>query len=79
MDRNVPSDRQGAGAADVVLDSTLFLPGRSTVPTGTVRGGGMNVTTAAERLALMPQFLEPLGLRIVDDVDENDESPYRER
>ncbi|MEU9416061.1 hypothetical protein [Streptomyces sp. NPDC048272] len=56
MERNVPPD------------STLFLPGR--VPVGRAEGGGMKGTKTAEHLALMPQFLEPLGLRFVDDIDE---------
>lgn len=56
MERNVPPD------------STLFLPGR--VAVGMVKGGGPKRTTTAEHLALMPQFLEPLGLRLVDDIDE---------
>ncbi|MFD9354641.1 hypothetical protein [Streptomyces sp. NPDC060031] len=69
MERNVPPDRQGTGAD--VLDSTLFLPGPPTVTSGMAKGGGQKRTTLVEQMALMPQFLEPLGLRVVDDVDDD--------
>ncbi|MFE9636963.1 hypothetical protein [Streptomyces sp. NPDC006463] len=67
MDRNVPPDTRGTGAD--ALDSTLFLPGRSAVAYGMPKGGGEKRPTLVEQMALMPQFLEPLGLRVVDDVD----------
>lgn len=72
MDRNVPPDRQSAGTAvaAAVLGSTLFLPGRTIVAPGMTKGGGEKRTPFAEKLALMPQFLEPLGLRVIDDIDE---------
>ncbi len=68
MDRNVPPDMRGTGAD--ALDSTLFLPGPSAVAYGMPEGGGEKRSTLVEQMALMPQFLEPLGLRVVDDVDE---------
>lgn len=73
MDRNVPPDGQRAGtpADSAGWGSALFVPGRSAVAPGIAKGGGMKWTTTAERLALMPQFLEPLGLRVVDDIGDN--------
>lgn len=72
MDRNVPPDRQSteAAAGTAALDDTLFLPGRLAIPAGMTKGGGTKWPTSAARMALIPQFLEPLGLRLIDDGDE---------
>ncbi|WP_327280928.1 MULTISPECIES: hypothetical protein [unclassified Streptomyces] len=74
MDRSVPPAMQGTGAD--ALDSTLFLPGRSAVDYGMTKGGGEKRSRLVDQMALMPQFLEPLGLRVVDDVDETPDDEH---
>ncbi|MFG2987581.1 hypothetical protein ACGFYQ_41480 [Streptomyces sp. NPDC048258] len=71
MDRSAARDSQRAGTAvdAVAPGKALFLPGPSIVAPGITKEGGMPAQLA-ERRALMPQFLEPLGLRVVDDIDE---------
>ncbi|MFZ3491799.1 hypothetical protein ACODT5_00910 [Streptomyces sp. 5.8] len=70
MDRNETPDRQTTEAATgtAALDETLFLPGRIDIPTGMTKGSGTKwPTTSAARMALIPQFMEPLGLHHTDD------------
>lgn len=76
MDRNAMPERQSAGTAAEPgeLTNALFLSGRLAPGHGLTQGGGLKRTSALDQMALMPQFLEPFGLSVVDDLaDSSDE------
>jgi hypothetical protein len=74
MERETLADRQRAAAVADTVETMMAVSAyrRPVILTGLVKGGGpkKSTTTMSLAFALLPQWFEPFGVRVVAAIDE---------